>query len=139
MAQSYGGGIGGYSHGGGTQSGGGANYGGGDGGVQPWSLDKLKRLYTDYLGSKREEIDEQQDARRFRHGSQWTSEEVTQLNARRQPITTINKVSRKIHGVIGVLARLKQDPKAFPRTPKHEQGAELATAVIRFPSNPLTS
>jgi len=136
MAAGYGGaGIGGYNIGGGTQSGGGANYGGKGDDEQPgdgWSLTRLKRLYTDYLGSKREEIDEQQDARRFRHASQWTGEEVTQLNARRQPICTINKISRKIHGVIGVLARLKQDPKAYPRTPKHEQGAELATAVIRF-------
>ena len=93
---------------------------------------RLKKFYTDYLGSKRQEIDEQQDARRFRHASQWTASEISQLNARNQPITTINKVSRKIHGVIGVLARLKQDPKAYPRTPKHEQGAELATAVLRY-------
>jgi hypothetical protein len=96
------------------------------------SLERLKREYIDYLGTKREEIDEQQDARRFRHASQWTSEQITQLKARKQPIVTINKISRKIHGVIGVLARLKQDPKAYPRTPAHEEGAELATAAIRY-------
>jgi len=97
-----------------------------------WSLDKLKRAYLDYLGTKREEIDEQQDARRMRHGSQWTSQEINQLNQRKQPVVTNNRISRKIHGVIGTLGRLKQDPKAFPRTPEHEQGAELATAVIRY-------
>jgi hypothetical protein len=96
------------------------------------SLEKLKRQYQDYLGSKRDEIDEQQDARRFRHGSQWTSEQLEVHKKRKQPVVTVNKISRKIHGVIGVLARLKQDPKAFPRTPDHEAGAELATAVIRF-------
>jgi hypothetical protein len=98
-------------------------------------LERLKREYINYLGTKREEIDEQQDARRFRHASQWTSEQETQLKARKQPIVTINKISRKIHGVIGVLARLKQDPKAYPRTPQHEEGAELATAAIRFVSD----
>jgi hypothetical protein len=97
-----------------------------------WKLEKLKRCYLDYLGSKRAEIEEQQDARRFRHASQWTSEQQTQLKARRQPIVTINKVSRKIHGVIGVISRLKQDPKAYARTPQHEQGAEIATASVRY-------
>lgn len=97
-----------------------------------WSLGQLKRAYLDYLGTKREEIDEQQDARRFRHASQWTSEQIRQLNARKQPIVTVNKISRKIHGVVGTLAKLKQDPKAYPRTPDHEEGAELATATLRY-------
>jgi hypothetical protein len=97
-----------------------------------WSLGKLKRSYLDYLGTKREEIEEQQDARRFRHGSQYTSEEIRQLNLRKQPVVTDNRISRKIHGVVGTLARLKQDPKAYPRTPEHEEGAELATATIRY-------
>jgi hypothetical protein len=130
-----GGGIGGYGVGSSGQS----NLSGypkhgdskSESGVYP-SLSRLKREYIDYLGTKREEIDEQQDARRMRHASQWTSEQITQLKKRRQPIVTVNKISRKIHGVIGVLARLKQDPKAYPRTPEHEKGAELATAAVRF-------
>ena len=97
-----------------------------------WSLYKLKRAYLDYLGAKREEIDEQQDARRFVHGSQWTSEQIRQLNARKQPVVWNNKTKRKINGIIGTLQRLKQDPKAYARTPKHEQGAELATAALRY-------
>ena len=99
---------------------------------QYWGLSKLKRAYLDYLGTKREEIDEQQDARRFRHASQWTSDQIKQLNLRKQPIVTVNKISRKIHGIVGTLSRLKQDPKAYPRTPKHEEGAELATSVLRY-------
>jgi hypothetical protein len=97
-----------------------------------WSLHKLKRAYLDYLGSKREEIDEQQDANRFTHGSQWTDEQIKQLNARKQPVVWNNKTKRKINGIVGTLQRLRQDPKAYPRTPKHEQGAELATATIRY-------
>lgn len=96
------------------------------------SLERLKRDFLDYLGAKEKEIEEQKDARRFRHGSQYTSEQVTQLRQRRQPITTINEVSRKIHGIVGTLARLKQDAKAYPRTPKQEQGADLASAAIQY-------
>lgn len=95
-------------------------------------LEKLKKGYLDYIYSKKEEIEEQQDARRFRHGSQWTSEQIKQLNLRRQPIVTSSILARKINGIVGTIARLKQDPKAYPRTPKQEQGADLSTAVLKY-------
>jgi len=97
-----------------------------------WGLDKLKRAYQDYTGNKRAEIDEQKDARRYYHGAQWTAEQIKILKRRRQPITTLNRIGRKIDGVVGILERLRQDPKAYPRTPQHEEGADLATAVIRY-------
>lgn len=97
-----------------------------------WSLSKLKRAYLDYVGSKREELEEQQNARRYRHGAQYTDAQVRVLNARRQPVVTFNRVGRKIDGIVGLVEKLRQDPKAFPRTPKHEQGAELSTAVLNF-------
>lgn len=97
-----------------------------------WDLGKLRRAYNDYLGNKRAEIDEAKDARRYYHGAQWTDEEIKRLRARKQPIHTDNVISRKIDGVVGVLERLRQDPKAYPRTPQHEEGADLATAVIRY-------
>jgi hypothetical protein len=97
-----------------------------------WSLQRLKRAYLDYLGTKREEIDEQQDSRRFINGSQWTQAQLNDFKNRKQPTTTNNKVVRKIDGIIGTLERLKQDPKAYPRTPMHEEGAELATGALRY-------
>lgn len=97
-----------------------------------WGLDKLKRAYQDYTGNKRAEIEEQKESRRYYHGAQWTAEQIKVLKKRKQPITTLNRIGRKIDGVVGVLERLRQDPKAFPRTPQHEEGADLATAVIRY-------
>jgi hypothetical protein len=97
-----------------------------------WSLQRIKRAYLDYLGTKREEIDEQQDSRRFINGSQWTQAQLRDFSLRKQPTTTNNKVVRKIDGIIGTLERLKQDPKAYPRTPMHEEGAELATGALRY-------
>jgi hypothetical protein len=98
----------------------------------PWKLSRHKRAYLDYIGTKREEIDEQQDARRILHGSQWTQEQLNEFKKRRQPTTTNNKIVRKIDGIVGTLERLKQDPKAYPRTPLHEDGAELATGALRY-------
>ena len=97
-----------------------------------WSLSKCKKAYLDYLGNKQEEIEEAKNARRYYHSSQWTEEQIKALNKRKQPVVTFNRIGRKIDGVVGLIERLRQDPKAFPRTPQHEEGAELATAAIRY-------
>jgi hypothetical protein len=97
-----------------------------------WNLAKCKRAYLDYLSSKQDEIEEQKTARRYYHGSQWTDAQIKALNRRKQPVVTFNRIGRKVDGVVGLIERLRQDPKAFPRTPKHEEGAELATAALRY-------
>ena len=97
-----------------------------------YSLAQLKRQYYDYLGVKPDEIEEAKQSRRYYHGAQWTETEVKALKKRRQPVITSNRIVRKIDAVVGLVERLKQDPKAFPRTPKSEQGAEVATAVLRY-------
>jgi hypothetical protein len=97
-----------------------------------WPLSRLKRAYLDYTDSKRDEILEQQDARRYRHGSQYTSEQTKIYNKRKQPIVTYNRIAPKVNGVVGLIEKLRQSPKAYPRTPKEEAGADLATAVVRY-------
>ena len=97
-----------------------------------WDLARCRKAYAVYLDSKRLEIQEQQTARRYRHGVQWTAEQIKTLNERKQPIVTYNRIGRKIDGIVGLVERLKQDPKAYPRTPQHQQGADLATAVLRY-------
>lgn len=110
----------------------------GTGSVQPegksdyWPLSKLRRCYTDFLFAKRQELDEQIDARRYYHGSQWTAEQIRIMKKRKQPVMTFNRIARKIDGVVGLIEKLRQDPKAYARTPQHEQGADLATAALRY-------
>ncbi|WMT88272.1 hypothetical protein NO932_06585 [Pelagibacterium sp. 26DY04] len=93
---------------------------------------ELKRGYLSYLETKAEEIKEQQEARRYYHGSQWTAKQIQTFNRRRQPVVTYNRIGRKINAVVGLLERQRQDPRGFPRTPEHEEGAEIATAVLRY-------
>lgn len=107
----------------------------GSGGASPsegMGHDALKRQYMSYLGTKTEEIKEQQDSRRYYHGAQWTAAQIKTFNKRKQPIVTFNRIGRKINAVVGLLARQRQDPRGFPRTAQDEQGAELATAVLRY-------
>ena len=43
----------------------------------------------------------------------------------------LNRINRKINGIVGLVERVRQDPKAYPRSPKHEEGAEVATTCVR--------
>src|SRR6266576_1446057 len=103
-----------------------------DDGEQYLSIDKLKRMYFDYIGAKAAEIEEARTARRYYHGDQWTEQEIAVLQRRKQPVVTSNRIERKINAVVGIVEKLRQDPKAYARTPQHEQGADVATAVMRY-------
>ncbi|WP_375790882.1 hypothetical protein ACE102_33745 [Bradyrhizobium sp. vgs-9] len=96
------------------------------------SLSTLKRRYQDYLTTKREERDEEDRSDRYYHGDQWTSDEIQKLKDRGQPVVTDNQIQPNIDGVVGVVEKLRQDPKAYARTPKHEQGAEVATYALNY-------
>lgn len=96
------------------------------------SLSALKRRYQDYLGSSRDERDEEERSERYYHGDQWTALEIQKLKDRGQPVVTDNRIQPNIDGVVGVVEKLRQDPKAYARTPKHEQGAEIATYALNY-------
>ena len=96
------------------------------------SVEKLKKQYYDYLGAKTSEVEEARQARHYYHGDQWTEAEIAALQRRKQPVVTSNRIERKINAVVGIIEKLRQDPKAYARTPQHEQGADVATAVMRY-------
>lgn len=96
------------------------------------SVAKLKKQYYDYLGAKTAEIEEARQSRHYYHGDQWTEAEIAVLQRRKQPVVTSNRIERKINAVVGIVEKLRQDPKAYARTPEHEQGADVATAVMRY-------
>ena len=49
-------------------------------------------------------------------------------------MVVFNRIKRKINTVVGVLEKLRQDPRAYPRspTPACEKGAELASQVLLY-------
>lgn len=90
-----------------------------------------RREFEDYATGKAREIDEQRSAWRYYHVDQWTPAQLKILNKRHQPAITFDRTGRKIDSLSGTIRRLRTDPKAYPNTPKGEQGAEVATQVIR--------
>lgn len=95
-------------------------------------LVQLRKQFTDYATVKMNEIDEVRRSNRYYHGQQWSDEQLKVLKARGQPEITFNRTARKINGVVGVVQKLRNDPKAFPRSARSTAGADLATAVMRY-------
>lgn len=94
-------------------------------------VSRLRQQYVDYLSTKVLEYEEAKQSRHYYHGSQWTPEEIRILRARRQPVITFNRTNRKIDSIVALVQRLRQDPKAFPRNPAAQSGADVATESIR--------
>ncbi len=77
----------------------------------------------------------QRDSRKYRNyvdGNQYTAEQKAELRRRGQPDTFVNRIRPKINYLVGLEIQSRTDPKAFPRTPQHRQGAEAATDALRF-------
>jgi hypothetical protein len=96
------------------------------------SVGELRRQYLDYLDSKVEEVEEAKDSRRYYHGAQLTADQLRVLKARHQPVQIWNRIGRKINSIVGVVERMRGDPKAEGRDPKSEAGASVATQSIRY-------
>jgi hypothetical protein len=92
----------------------------------------LHKMYMAWEQAKEGEILEQHTASRYYHSKQWTDSEIKALKRRKQPVTTKNRIKRKVDFLVGVEQRLRRDPKAFPRTPNGEKAAFVASACIRF-------
>jgi hypothetical protein len=71
-------------------------------------------------------------ARDYYDGKQLTAEELAALADRKQPPVISNRIKPKIDALLGFEKRQRTDPKAYPRTPKHEQEADSVTDAIRF-------
>lgn len=71
-------------------------------------------------------------SRDYYDNKQWTDAEVAELKKRGQPVITDNVIAGKVNWLLGQEMGTRTDPKAYPRTPEHEQGAEAATDSVRF-------
>jgi len=73
-----------------------------------------------------------QKCRDYHDGKQWTETEAAILAKRKQAAIVVNRVRPKVKGLVGLYEIRKSDPKAFPRTPKHEEAAHVMTDGLRY-------
>lgn len=70
--------------------------------------------------------------RDYYDGRQLTDKEIAALKKRGQPPVVINYIKRKVEILRGMERRMRSDPKAFPRNPDDEDGANAATDALRY-------
>lgn len=96
------------------------------------TLETLVSQFEEAESSAHEAHELAQRSRDYYDGKQLTDAEIEALRKRGQPPIVINRVRRKIDWLRGLEAQSRTDPRAFPRTPQHQQGAEAATDAILF-------
>jgi hypothetical protein len=77
----------------------------------------------------REECERDRD---YVDGYQWTEAEIETLKKRKQPVVTINRIKPKVDFLKGQEQQRRMMPRAYPRTPAEEEGANAATDAIRY-------
>lgn len=99
-----------------------------------WKPDlvRYRKWFNNYETNKSDELEEQQIARRYYNGKQWTDDEIKKLRRRGQAPVFDNRISRKIDFLVGVEQRMRRDPKAYPRGPNDEHSADVATGAVRY-------
>jgi hypothetical protein len=95
-------------------------------------ITKYRKWVRDFEGNKEDELLEQQIHRKYYHAKQWDAAELRKLKKRKQKPTFDNKIQRKIDFLVGVEQRTRRDPKASPRTPKHDVDADNWTMGLRY-------
>lgn len=70
--------------------------------------------------------------RDYYDGKQWSEHEIEVLRQRGQPAITDNRIKDKVDYTLGLERKLRTDPKAQPRTPNDELGADAATSALRY-------
>jgi hypothetical protein len=97
-----------------------------------YDLQKLRVMVenaTDLTSVARDLAERDRD---YYDGHQWTTQEAAELNARKQPVITINRIKRKVDAMVGIENQGRVDPRAYPRRPDQEEAADIATKALVF-------
>ncbi|KAF1692660.1 hypothetical protein [Pseudoxanthomonas koreensis] len=95
-------------------------------------VDKLVKQFEESQDQGRENRELSERDRDYYDGYQLTDEEIATLQSRGQPPVVFNRIAPKVDAVLGFERRMRTDPKAYPRTPKHEDEANSVTDAIRY-------
>lgn len=90
------------------------------------------RMFEEAEEARQDAAKVSEKCRDYYDGNQLTAEERAALAKRKQPQIVVNRVRRKVDWLRGLEMQSRTDPKAYPRTPAHQQGAEAVTDALRF-------
>lgn len=90
--------------------------------------EQVERFLTDTMDAR----DLSEKCRDYYDHKQWTEAEASKLRARNQAPIVVNRVRPKVRGLVGLYDMRESDPKAYPRTKKHEKSAHAVTDALRY-------
>jgi len=96
------------------------------------SVKKFTNHFDEFADNATTTLKDAAQSRDYYDGRQLTPEEYSALVKRKQPPIVRNAVQKSVLKILGAETQLRQDPKAYPRTPKDEDGAEAITKGLRF-------
>lgn len=99
---------------------------------QDSELIEFKSQVEDFLNDTQEARWASERDRDYVDHKQWTEDEIRILTNRKQAPIVVNRCKPKVQGLKGLVQLRKTDPKAYPRTKKHEEAAEAITDGLRY-------
>lgn len=95
-------------------------------------ISTVKKHVEQYLNDTRDARFLSERDRDYRDHKQWTEKQINKLKLRGQAPVVINRIKPKIEGLLGLYNMRQSDPKAYPRTQKHEDASHAITDALRF-------
>jgi hypothetical protein len=95
-------------------------------------LEDLRKMASDAMDLQDQARVEAQKDQDYYDDIQWTADERKTLEGRGQPCLTFNHIKPAINAIVGIRERSKVDPKAWGRTPKDRDAAEVFTDGLRY-------
>lgn len=99
---------------------------------KPVELGTLEQWFTDSEDESRDAREMSEKARDYYDNVQLTQSEINALNKRKQPKVVFNRIAPKIDFLLGTERKARTAPKAYPRTPEHDEAANAATDGLRY-------
>ena len=95
-------------------------------------LETVRGHFEDFISNTQAARANSEQDRDYRDHKQWTQQEKDELEARGQAPVVINRIAPKVNFLCGMERASRSDPKALPRTPKHEDSAAAFTEGLRY-------
>lgn len=95
-------------------------------------VEKYTERFESFLDATQEARLKSENCRDYYDHKQWSEDEIQKLKQRNQAPIIVNRIKPKVDSLIGMLVNQRSDPKAFPRTQKHEQASYAVTDALRY-------
>ncbi len=96
------------------------------------TIETRQQQVVDYLNDTEDSRRISERNRDYHDHKQWTPEQISKLNKRQQAAIVVNRIKPKVEGLVGMYILRNTDPKAYPRTQKHEEASHAATDALRY-------